>query len=500
MTDRKKACIFLVDDNIVNLNSGRAALSDSYTVVTIPSGGKLFDAVKKLKPDLILLDVDMPEMNGYEVIQRLKQNPMTTDIPVIFLTGKVETKNELMGLMLGAVDYITKPFSQALLKKRIELQLLLQHQKDELRAFNENLIEMVKERTDDISALQNAIIMWAAEVLEFRDEETGQHVGRVQHYIELLINAMKSTGRYDAEVSGWDVDAFIKSTLLHDVGKIRIRDEILLKKGRLNDYEMKIMQKHAEYGRALIESLQTKVPDQKLLEYAKILAYRHHERWDGNGYPGRLKGEEIPLQARMMALADTYDALISVRPYKNAFSHEKSMQIIKDGRGAQFDPLLTDLYINLSDKIVAVNESVTPRHVQYDMLAGRIAKARQAQEEAPAGGDAVALQAQDDKTVGVVAKARQAQEEAPAGGDAVALQAQDDKTVGGVAKARQAQEDAPAGGNAVTRQAQEDAPAGGCVMPLTAQDGKTVGGVAKARQAQEDAPVLRVRGTVSSAG
>jgi len=354
--DEQKPYIFLVDDNIVNLNMGKNALQHQYTVITIPSGEKLLGSVKKLKPSLILLDIDMPGMSGYDTIKALKMNPETADIPVIFLTGKNEVENELLGFTLGAVDYITKPFSQLLLLKRVELHLLLQSQKDELREFSGNLIEMVNERVNDIAALQNAVITWAAEVIEFRDEETGHHVERVQKDLEIMINEMQKEAAFAGEILEWDIDAFLKSALLHDVGKIKIRDDVLLKNTRLTDDELVNMKFHTLYGKTLIESLQGKVPNQTFLEYAKTLAHRHHERWDGTGYPDHLKGEEIPLQARMMALADVYDALISERPYKKAFTHEEAMKCIIEGRGTQFDPVLTDLFVSISDKIKAANE------------------------------------------------------------------------------------------------------------------------------------------------
>jgi len=354
-----KRCIFLVDDNMVNLNAGKTALQHKYTVITVPSGEKLLFSLQRVKPDLVLLDIDMPGMNGYDALQAIKSNPDTADIPVIFLTGKNDTADEVLGLSLGAVDYITKPFSQSILLKRVELHLLLQAQKNELREFNGNLVEMVNERTSDISALQSAIITWAAEVIEFRDEETGQHIERVQQYLKILLGAMRQTPRYATEVATWDIDAFLKSALLHDVGKIKIRDEILMKKTRLTDEELVNMKLHTLYGKALLESLQNKVPNQTFLEYAKTLAHRHHERWDGSGYPDGLIGEEIPLQARMMALADVYDALISERPYKQAFSHPDAIRTIAAGRGTQFDPDLTDLFVSLSDSIQVVSGGAT---------------------------------------------------------------------------------------------------------------------------------------------
>ena len=353
--DAQKPCIFLVDDNIIYLNAGKSALQHEYTVITIPSGEKMLLSLKKIKPDLILLDIGMPGMSGYDIIKRIKEDSETADIPVIFLTGKNETENELLGLSLGAVDYITKPFSPQLLLKRVELHLLLQSQKNELRKFNQNLIGMVHERTEEIAALQNAVIAWAADIIEFRDEETGQHIDRVQKYLGLLLGEMMKYDCYAAEITTWDIDAFLRSALLHDVGKIKIPDDILLKQTQLTKDEFDNMKLHAIYGKMLIESLQIKVPNQTFLEYAKTLAYWHHERWDGNGYPDGLHGSEIPLQARMMAIADVYDALISERPYKKPFSHEDAMQAIAEGRGTQFDPKLTDIFLHLSDKIQEIS-------------------------------------------------------------------------------------------------------------------------------------------------
>jgi putative two-component system response regulator len=354
--NQPKPCVFLVDDNIVNLNMGKSALQQQYTVITIPSGEKLLQLLENYIPDLLLLDVEMPGMSGYDALKIMKADSRTADIPVIFLTGKNQVEDELLGLSLGAVDYIVKPFSKVLLLKRVELHLLLQAQKNELREYSETLVERVNERTSDISALQNAIIMWAAEVIEFRDKETGDHVERVQQYLLLLTNEMKKMPQYAAEVSSWDVCAFLKSALLHDVGKIKICDNILLKPSRLTEEEFTNMKMHSMYGKTLIEKLQSKVPDQTFLDYAKVLAHSHHERWDGKGYPENLQGEEIPLQARLMSIADVYDALISHRPYKKAFTHEEAMEIIAEGRGTQFDPDLTDLFLSLSAQIKEISE------------------------------------------------------------------------------------------------------------------------------------------------
>ena len=351
----KTSHIFLVDDDVINLELGKAALQHKYLVTTLLSGESLLHLIKRVKPDLILLDVLMPGLSGYDTIKVIKANPDTSEIPIIFLTGRNEIENELLGLSLGAVDYLSKPFSVPLLLKRIELHLQLNEQKNELRDFNENLNKMVKVQAEDIIALQNAIIMWAAEIIEFRNQETGLHVERVQQYLKILLSAMKNTEKYAAEVAAWDIEVFLKSALLHDVGKIKISDNILLKESSLTAEEFDNMKLHSLYGKMLLESLQAMLPNQRFFEYAKTLAYSHHERWDGSGYPNHLKGEDIPLKARMMSLADVYDALVSERPYKQPMSHEEAMKTIAKGRSTQFDPDLTDLFISLSDQIKEVS-------------------------------------------------------------------------------------------------------------------------------------------------
>ena len=333
--ESKNHCIFLVDDNIVALKTGKTLLQDYYTVVTMSSGDKLLLMLEKLKPDLVLLDIEMPGMNGYETIKKVKANPRNADIPIIFLSGKNEPENESMGLSLGAVDFIAKPFSPLLLLKRIEQHLLL----------------------NDINHMHDELILWTAELIEFRDEASGHHVERVQEYLKILIDEMIKTGLYAAELAEWDMDGFLKSVPLHDVGKIKIQDDILLKKACLTENEFTAMKLHALYGKMIIESLQNKMPNETFLECAKILSYCHHERWDGAGYPDHLKGREIPLQARMMALVDVYDALVSERRYKKAISHEQAMQIIAEGRGTQFDPDLVDLFINISGSIMEISKA-----------------------------------------------------------------------------------------------------------------------------------------------
>ena len=340
---RKK--IIMVDDDRTNLTVAKNTLSARYDVFTVPSGEKLFTLLEKVTPDLILLDVEMPEMDGYEVIKTLKTSASTNAIPVIFLTARIDPENEVKGLSLGAVDYITKPFSRQLLLQRIELHLQLESQRLELKRYAIDLEGMVKEKTQSVVELKNAVLKTVAELVEYRDNITGRHIERTQTYLRLLVDMLLRDGIYADELSSWDIDLFVMSSQLHDVGKISIRDEILMKPGKLTDEEFEEMKKHASLGRKIIEQMQEKTPENAFLEYAKILAGSHHEKWDGSGYPLGTKGGEIPLEGRLMALVDVYDALTNDRPYKKAFSHEKAVEIITEGIGKHFDPLISETFL-----------------------------------------------------------------------------------------------------------------------------------------------------------
>lgn len=344
MVDSRKK-IVMVDDDPATLIIGRNTLIDNYDIFTIPSGDKLFKFLEKINPDLILLDIEMPEMNGYEIIKILKNDASTAQIPVIFLTAINDAGNELEGLTLGAIDYITKPFSPSLLLKRIEVHMLVESQKRELKHHNDNLEQIVMEKTRAILELQNAILKTIAELVECRDDVTGGHVERTQSYLKTMIKFLMDDDEYRREVLSWDIDFFILSALLHDVGKIAIKDDILLKPDKLTSEEFEEMKKHAILGVKIIQKIKKSTSENSFLKYAEILAGSHHERWDGSGYPLKLKGEDIPLQGRVMAIIDVYDALTNTRPYKKAMSHEEAIEIIRQESGTHFDPQLVRLFI-----------------------------------------------------------------------------------------------------------------------------------------------------------
>jgi putative two-component system response regulator len=336
--------IMLVDDNRTNLLAGKTALSDDYTVLTVPSASKMMQALEWHKPELILLDVDMPEMNGFEAINLLKDRRETRDIPIIFLTAMEESTYELQGLQLGAVDYITKPFSPPLLRKRVELHLLLENQKRELLNYNENLQDMVEEQTKTISNLQNKILAAMAEMVESRDGSTGVHITNTQRYLRILLNAVIAARIVPEQSSTWDVETLVQSSQLHDIGKVAISDDILKKPGKLTEKEFEGMKEHVRVGVGFLERLEDGEEDGGFLRYAKIFTAFHHERWNGTGYPYGLAGEDIPFLGRIMAIVDEYDVLTSARPYKKALSHEEAVDIIAAGMGTHFDPMLADVF------------------------------------------------------------------------------------------------------------------------------------------------------------
>ena len=343
--ESKGGLIVMVDDDITNLTVAKSTLVDEYDFISAPSGKKLFLLLEKLTPDLILLDIEMPEMDGYEVIKQLKSSEKTAHIPVIFLTAKIDPENEVKGLNMGAVDYITKPFSRELLIKRIQLHLLFEAQKKELMNYSRNLETEVDKKTKTVFELQNAILKTVSELVECRDNVTGGHIERTQHNLSMLLKFLLKHGVYTEELSSWDINLFVMSSQLHDVGKISIKDNILMKPGKLTEEEFEEMKRHTVYGEDIIKNIEKSTTENAFLQHAEILAGSHHEKWNGEGYPRRLKGNDIPLQGRLMAIVDVYDALTNDRPYKEALTHEEAVEIIKKGVGTHFDPLINEVFL-----------------------------------------------------------------------------------------------------------------------------------------------------------
>ena len=348
--------VLVVDDTADNLALMNRLLNDRYRVKLANSGQKALKiAQSETPPDLVLLDVMMPGMDGYEVCRRLKAEPKTRDIPVIFLTAKAEVEDEQSGLALGAVDYITKPISPPIVLARVETHLNLKKAADFLRDQNDYLEAEVQRRTMEITAIQDVTILAMASLAETRDSDTGNHIRRTQHYVKVMAKQLRQHPRFSETLTDAYVDMLFKSAPLHDIGKVGIPDRILLKPGRFTPDEFEIMKTHTTLGFDAIQhaeaSLGTRVA---FLGMAKDIALYHQEKWDGSGYPKALAGEDIPLSARLMAVADVYDALISRRVYKEGMSHEKAVGIIAEGRGSHFDPDLVDAFMAAHDKFKAI--------------------------------------------------------------------------------------------------------------------------------------------------
>ncbi|MDR2491992.1 MAG: response regulator [Coriobacteriales bacterium] len=349
--------VLLVDDNLTNLSMGKNILKNIYEVYTVSSAQRMFSLLEKIQPDLILLDIEMPEMNGYEAIKKLKSDSHFADIPVIFVTARSDEGSEMEGLSLGAIDYIYKPFSGALIIQRIKNHLITVEQRKTLERYNHNLESAVREKSEQVHELKNTVITSIAEMVESRDNVTGNHIMRTQAYLKLLLDELVEQGIYSDVTRGWNFDFLFTAAQLHDVGKISISDTILNKPDRLTAEEFEIMKTHALLGVKIINSIEGNTREHEFLRHAKTIAGTHHEKWDGTGYPYGLKGREIPLEGRLMAIADVYDALISVRPYKEALPIPEAERIIVEGAGSHFDPVLVGVFQTVASRFAHIAQN-----------------------------------------------------------------------------------------------------------------------------------------------
>ncbi|GAB2859945.1 two-component system response regulator [Pseudoduganella ginsengisoli] len=351
-----KPTILVVDDTPDNIDLLCAILEEDYrTKIAVNGERALKIANGDSKPDLILLDIMMPGMSGYDVCKQLKSNPATRDIPVIFVTAMSEITDEQMGLSLGAADYITKPVSAPIVLARIKTQLAMKRVHDFLRDQNTFLESEVKRRTAEVAALQDVAIHTMASLAETRDNETGNHIRRTSWYVKALAERLRHHPRFSHFLDDATIELLFKSAPLHDIGKVGIPDRILLKPGRFEPHEMEIMKTHTTLGRDAIIAAERELGiEVDFLRFAKEIAYGHQEKWDGSGYPEGLAGDAIPISARLMALADVYDALISRRVYKDGMSHEQAVAIITEGRGTHFDPDITDAFLDIQRQFVEI--------------------------------------------------------------------------------------------------------------------------------------------------
>jgi len=321
---KNKPSILIVDDEPTNLRILNQVLNDTYKLIFAKSGQEALRLVEKERPDLILLDVMMPQMTGYEVCEQLKNHPNFKVIPIIFVTALNDPDDEAKGLNLGAVDYISKPISPAVVKARVKTHL--------------SLVDV-----EELRRTRLQIIQRLGRASEYKDNETGMHVMRMSHYSRVLALAYGFT-----EAAA---DNLFNAAPMHDIGKIGIPDSIMLKPGKLTDEEFSIMKQHPEIGAEILGE-----SDSDLIALAKLVSLTHHEKWDGSGYPNQLKGEGIPIEGRIVALADVFDALTSVRPYKDAWTVDEATSFIEKQKGCHFDPQLVDCFIQQLAQIVEIKE------------------------------------------------------------------------------------------------------------------------------------------------
>ncbi|MBU0681598.1 MAG: response regulator [Proteobacteria bacterium] len=346
----ERPLVFIVDDVAENIQVALSHLSQlNCDFAYATSGEQALERIWMARPQLILMDVVMPGIDGYETVKQLKQEKSTASIPVIFLTARNEPEDIAKGFDCGGVDYITKPFSGQELRARVSTRL-------EIAAYRENLEEQVIERTKETELLKDVVIEAMGELAEYRDPETGGHIKRTQYYVRELAQKLASLDKFKDELRPDHIRLLFKSAPLHDIGKVAIRDTILLKPGKLTSEEFEVMKKHTTFGESVIKKLEKKIGESSFLHYAKEIACSHHERFDGTGYPRGLAGEETPLSGRIMAIADVYDALISKRVYKEAFAHDKAVAIMAEGRGSHFDAAIFDAFTELGADFQTIAE------------------------------------------------------------------------------------------------------------------------------------------------
>ncbi len=361
-----KGHVLIVDDNPVNLQLLETILRErGYAVRAAISGQMALKAVRHQAPDIILLDINMPEMNGFQVCHALKADPQFAGIPVIFVSAAVDTEDKLRAFEEGGVDYVTKPFQPLEVLARVETHL-------ELKRHRDNLEDLVQERTRELYLTQDAVIYGLGILAEYRDPETGLHIKRTQLYLKLLAEHLKNHPRFQGYFDDKTIRLLYHSAPLHDIGKVGVPDNILLKPGPLTASEFEQMKRHTAYGREVIERIKTGMHDETASSFLKLAgecAYCHHECWDGSGYLG-LQGDAIPLAGRLMVLADVYDALTSRRVYKPPFSFERAFRIITEGDGRtipeHFDPFILQAFVDLGDRFNQISDILQDDNVQLN--------------------------------------------------------------------------------------------------------------------------------------
>lgn len=347
--ERSRLKILVVDDTKTNIDVLEGILSNDYDVCVALNGKKAIELTEKIRPDLILLDVMMPEMDGYETLRIMREKNILQGIPVIFLTAKADSKSEQTGLDLGAVDYITKPFNPALVTLRIKNQLQLKQQRDHLH-------ELVDEKTADLRRTLKVMLTSLGSLAEYRDPETGEHIKRTQIIVQRIAEELQKNPKFADTITPEYIENLATAAPLHDIGKVGIHDRILRKPGTLTQDEREIMMQHPQMGYDVLQEATKELHDSPMVRIAAEMALGHHEHWNGEGYPNHKKENDIPIGARIMAVADVYDALVSKRPYKEPYPHKVAVEEIIKGRGTQFDPDVVDAFLSIAEQLPEIYE------------------------------------------------------------------------------------------------------------------------------------------------
>jgi putative two-component system response regulator len=334
-----------------------ASMRERYRIVPFTSGAAAIRFFERGHDcDLILMDIDMPGMNGFETLRLLRTMPQAAEVPVIFLTGYIESEYEMEGLSMGAADYIQKPIFVPLLRQRIENLLKLQ-------SYKKNLEIMVTLKTRTIERLSDVTIFTIVSVIGKRDDETGGHIARTSEYVGALATQLVKMGYHVDDLSPENIAMAKRSAPLHDIGKVAISDSILKKPGKLTPEEFEVIKTHTTIGADALREACEMMGDVSFLDTGEILARYHHEKWNGQGYPEGLKGEEIPIFARIMAFADVYDALISRRPYKVAMGHDTAVRTIQEGAGTHFDPFICRAFEEIHEQFDGIAHTFADQNV-----------------------------------------------------------------------------------------------------------------------------------------
>ncbi len=346
--DTVKNVILVVDDDKTNLTLAQNILLPHYRIAAANSGRSALKYLESHRPDLILLDINMPDMDGFEVMERIGQKEETRTIPVIFLTADNLAETEIKCFQMGAMDYVTKPFVPAILLSRVDKTIELDQYRHNLETMVSRQAEKITEDARRISAIQDSVIVGMANLIESRDGSTGKHVKNTQTYVKLIADELHARRLFSEVLTEDYIENLSKAAPLHDVGKIKVSDAILQKPGRLTPEEYETMKLHTTYSGKIIKMILGDLEDKDYVKIAEDIAMYHHERWDGTGYPVGLAGEDIPLSARIMAVADVFDALYEERVYKPPIRPiERIMQIMSEGRGTQFDPVIIDVFMEM---------------------------------------------------------------------------------------------------------------------------------------------------------